>query len=489
VLPDPFTIVPRSDNSPEAVDFGAWLKANMQGDPAAHSPGAAPNFGESALPQAITFSSLLTSSSRAMLNPDEAYQHSYENTFLMLKDLGILMALEARKRMVALLSWEIEPEDQKDPVQRSIAKYLTQCVSRVKRFTTYRFNLQDALWTGRTAIQHRYAYEDVCGQQRIIPKPRCHDDYGWKPINGDKLVFRHDDADYRPGQYANQCGIRVMGQRVPERLRNRLEPTFDGQCIFLKPWERDTLIIHKHNIEDPDFHKAEWAGRVHGVGIRSQIYWEWWLKQEALAFLMQYLERSAGGTEIYTYPMNDDDALQAVQKCAKEKSANGKNVIFFPRPLGEDASMYDYNVVENGIAGMDTIKDLVDQYFGTRIKLVILGQPLTSEAHGTGLGSGVADAHLDTLQQIINFDARAQEETISDELVLPIQRYNIPETLRYRMKFKLKTDDDDAKARLESIQSAFQMGARISEKEVLNVIGLSLPKAGDRILNAQGMST
>lgn len=480
----PLSEIPIQPADPASA-VGKWLLSHFENvDPAGFSPGAAPGFGLQMVPQATTFNGILSSAANNYLNPDEAYQDSLDNTELMLKDLGIANALEARKRMVALLPVDVEPEDSTDPHQRAVAAFLLKCLNRIPLFTHYRYWLQDAIWTGRAGIQNRYAWVDVGKFRVCLPKPRHHDDNGWKPINGDKFLFRNDLADTERGQYADQCGIRVMRARLPERLQDRVEATTEGDAIFLKPWERDRIIIHKHDIQDADFNRPQWAGRLHGVGLRNHIYREWWMKQECLAFLLLYLERSAGGTEIYTYPDGDADALAKMKQAAKEKQRN--NVLFFPRPVGDDAALYDYNVVENGITGLDAIKDLIQGYFNPRMTQRILGQTLTTEAQATGLGSGVADAHLDTLQHIINFDARCQEETLTSQLLWPIQMWSLPETCGQKYRVRLQTDDDDAKARLESIQAAFSMGCRVAEAEVLQVAGLRTPKATDRILGGGG---
>ena len=129
---------------------------------------------------------------------------------------------------------------------------------------------------------------------------------------------------------------------------------------------------------------------MHGIGIRSKIYWEWFLKQEAFAFLMQYLERSAGGIEVWTYPMGDPKALAATQAAAKEKMANGRNIVFFPKPMGDDSESYKFEVIEPGAMGLDIMQNIIENYFGGRLKRYILGQELSTEAKATGMGSGVA---------------------------------------------------------------------------------------------------
>jgi len=488
--PNDFAVMlnPQSKN---AENVGKWIHEHMEArtDPSSKTPGAPPLYGQDAVPHLLTFQSIVGSFSRAYVNPDEAMRDSIENAHLMEKDVGLLESVECRQRLTALLDWEIKPEDEKCQYQVSLAQELQRIISRIRNFTKYRMWLMKAIWSGRSGIQHKYGYTRVNGAMRMMPTPLHRDHNGWMPINGDKLVFRYEDGwmDSDEGAYPHQMGIRVGTNPGKGKLRihrdYKLEPVSDGLALFLKPYERDTFCVHKHFIEDADFHHSYFAGSVHGIGIRSKIYWEWFLKQEAFAFLMQYLERSAGGIEVWTYPMGDPKALAATQAAAKEKMANGRNIVFFPKPMGDDSESYKFEVIEPGAMGLDIMQNIIENYFGGRLKRYILGQELSTEAKATGMGSGVAEAHMDTLSQIVQFDASNLEETLTHELVRYIQQLNFPETMGWHMRMSLKTKDDKTQERLEALNAAYQMGASIAESEVFKTLGLSAPTSGEKVLS------
>ncbi len=88
-----------------------------------------------------------------------------------------------------------------------------------------------------------------------------------------------------------------------------------------------------------------------------------------------------------------------------------------------------------------------------KMKRYILGQTLTSEAEATGLGSGVADAHLATFADIVAYDARNLEETLTEDFVLPIQRWNFPKSDRFYMRFVIDTESPDAEGKLKAIKA------------------------------------
>lgn len=481
-----------SKNSAEREKVASFVNNWIQRtkDPASDIPGAPPLFGQDVVPQAMTFASKIGSQAKTYLPSDEALEANPNDALLMRKDLGIMECLEIRQRMSALLDWSIVPEDSKSPAQKSVAAELTKIIKRVRRFTEYKRCLMDAIWIGRSAIQHTYGHGNIGGKMYCYPRAKHADATGWKHIHGDKIVFRYDDGEkLANGAFPDQMGIRVSSViQKDARIRGiqDLEYTNSGAAIFLSPAERQTIICHKHMIEDAEYQNPRKAGRIHGVGIRDRIYNEWFLKQEMLGFLMEYMERSAGGIEIYEYPSGDEAAKRSIMEAAKNRMAFGRNQIFFPKPLGMDAGVYDIRIVEPGFAGMDMLVNILDKYFGHRIKRYIIGQTLSTEADATGLGSSVADFQKDSLAQIVMYDSSNLEETLTHELVRPIHLANWPETESWQFELKLELESDNVKEKLDSYRTAWEMGLGIPEKDVAEAIGVSLDNPNEKMLkNAQ----
>lgn len=463
--------------------------------------GTPPNRGQFSVPHMITFQSLVGTLARVYRPSDEALRHSRQNARAMRNDIGIMECIEARQRAAALLDWQLVPEDTKSASQKAACTELTKLVSRIPRFTEYRRWLLEGCWFGKSAIQHRIRWGNIGGFMRLLPM-RMGDDPGWLPIHGDKLVFRYDDGRPENQSHPFQVGIRVgrsdklkendtLGGFKLETIEERgygVMTADTSLAYFLPPWQRELLSIHKHMIEDGDYFEPLDAGRINGVGIRDRIYWEWFQKQETLAFLMEYLERSAGGIEIWEYPAGNPDALAKVKTAAKERIANGRNVIFFPKPVGEDSGLFNMHVVEPGMGGIDILQAMLTDYFGARTKRYILGQTLTSEASATGLGSGLADLHLDTFMQIVKYDVSNLDETLTEELIKPLIRWNrdFKDMQNVHIRFESVIERPDMDKKLGAFFQAWQMGARIREADVLDMIGAETPTAEDKILPAPG---
>jgi phage gp29-like protein len=436
---------------------------------------APPNLGRQPMPHTLTFSSLIGTMSKAYKNPDEAVLHSLENARWMRNTCLIMECLEARQRGTALLNWHLEPEDKHDKAQVGLCERLTKIVQEIPDFTEYRRNLLEALWYGRYAIQHGYGFDWRTGKKRVLIK-------SWRPIHGDKLVFRYDDGT---GKFdPNQIGIRVGTQyNKNDALAGdrKLETTDQGLGYFLEPWERSLIAVHRHMIEDAPFESALHAGAIHGIGIRSRIYWTWFQMQNVLQMLMDFLQRSAQGIWIYFYPAGNAQAKADMEKAAKEQTDT--NILVMPRMPG-DPGMDAYGVdrVEVSPAGGEALMNVLNNYFGHSIKRYILGQTLTTEADATGLGSGVADLHLESFLQIVRYDSSKLEETITRETIEPLKNYNEPEFRNVLVRFKIDTEASDTDKKLEAVERVWNMGAKIKTEDVMGLIGFSIPTSGDDAL-------
>lgn len=474
------------ENKPDGLQFtGDANGANKlrRVDPAAMTTGASPNFGQPLLPHVMTFQGVVSSLANVYRPSDEALKDSAENARYMRNDLVVMECVEARQRATALLNWHVEPGDEKDGSQKAMAGTLTKIVASIPRFMQYRENLLHAVFFGRYGIANRWRWKNIAGGRRIAIDQ-------WRPVHGDKLVWRYQPDDHRWDE--DQVGVRVgigygagstIAGRWPVEKSNQVAATDQGLAYFLRTWERPLLSIHKHYIEDGEYEAPEYAGRIHGVGIRSRIYWTWYQKQETLAWLMEYLERSAGGFEVWFYPWGNDAAKQAVEKAARERLALGRNQILVPKFLDNDQFGQWYDRVEPSMAGAEALKAIIVEYFGHLLKRYILGQTLTSEASGTGLGSNLADVHLATFLQIIKYDATNLEETLTTDVLEPLIRFNFPWAVGIPFKIRVDTESENAHEKLEAYDKAFNMGLQLRAQDLYDLIGATKPGPDDQVLD------
>lgn len=450
----------------------------------------APNRGRYPVAHIDTFLNRYGSLASVYRDYDEALLDDRSNARYMRNDVGIRECLDSRQRSVALLNWHIEPEDATSVSQREFCSLLESVCRRISHFTEYRRNCQHAIWYGKYAIQHRWGVQIVGNSSVWMPTPRHQDDWGWKPINGDKLVFRQRQPDkpLEPGAYEGQVGIRVGSRFQAGDILNgrwKVEPTDYGLGYFLSPGERRLLLIHKHHIEDADYADGLRAGSIYGVGIRSVIYWEWYQKQQTVMFLMEFLERMSGGIQVWKYPQGNLQAHEEVKAAAESYNSGEQHILLVPVPTG-DVGQYGVEVIDPGFNGVETLRSLLTDYFGHRIKRYILGQVLSSESEATGLGSGVADLHMDTLMQILKSDATNLEETLTTDLLDSIIRVNVQKKVwtepGFRPRFVIETEQADVDKRLKAWSSLIDRGLKFRKSDLYELVGAAMPGPADDVL-------
>lgn len=452
-------------------------------DPAEGILGASPAFGQDWLPHIHTMGGRRGIVSSSYLNYDEATRDSRANAEKMRADCGVMECLEARQRATALLNWHIEPEDSKNPEQKAMAAALADIIGKTPRFTELRRVLLEALWYGRYATAMRYQPAMVKGQYRTTIRK-------WEPRNGDKIVFRYDDGSLNHDD--DQIGIRVNAAwhgardyRDPKtgELIRKIQPTEQGLVYWLSKWERRTVILHRHFCEDAPYHDPQMAGRINGVGIRDRIYWTWYAMVECLQRVVEYLDRAAFGIEVWPYQAGNPTSKTDTERAAKEAMGGGRTVILVPLPPDEMPERFMPQLIEPGLGGVESTIDVIKTYFGHKIKRYILGQTLSSEADSTGMGSGVADAHMATFADIVEYDARNLEETITTDFLRVLQISNFPKSWRTNFDFRIDTESPNVREKMEAYSQAYQMGLKIKASEVYDVIGASMPDMGDDVLS------
>ena len=437
------------------------LAPQEQGYPSPDAPmiAAMPaGLGKQAIPQFVTFGQLANYASRTYRwAHDEALKHSYENAKAMRRDPIVMSALRARQMSVAQLSWHIECLNPEDMRQAAAAKLIEDIIKRTPKFQQLKMGLLEGVFYGRYAAQLAYGWDFSDGQRRMVVKSH-------KPINGDKLIPR----------WSGQWGILVHAL-----YDGTWDITERGRAHFFTDYEREQVIVHEHEPEDADFFDSQLAGGIHGVGIRSRIYWFWYLKSQTMSFLMDYLERlGAGGITIYYYEHGNDASLAEVKACAEAQFKN--HTILMPRYRDNSTGGPGIDRIEPSNNGAQLLESLVTQYYEAQIRRYILGQDLTSEA-GPGGTDGVATLHGETYNRIIKYDAENLASTLTEDFVRVLQKYNVPHDIP-PLRFVFDVDKVNAGEMLEAANQFYQMGGSIGEDSLRTVIGLPRPKPGEAVL-------
>lgn len=398
---------------------------------------------------------------------DEALKRGMADSLAMRRDVFIYGCLDERYRAVTQLPWHIEPEEKRDKTQVANALKLERIAQRTPRLAGMFRNLEDAVWYGRYGSQIAMGPQTIAGEQ-------CWGVVDHRPVNGDKIQFGWDGT---PRVFVQSSVMEKLKAEGGEIVLTDKAPALKLD----KPKFRERFIIHKYECDDADYYEGEMAGGVHGVGIRSRIYWAWWMRDEMLSWAVNYMRKVGTlGLMIFPFPEGNDTAQSQAEQNAR--NVGNRAALTVPVPTNADPRTLSPFVISPGTAGIDALSTMISQYWERHIQRYIIGQTLSSQTEGSGLGgTGVAEMHKDTKYQIIRGDAQILGETLTADFIGPLQRRNLPgDNSYYRFVFDLA--DPQSKEKLEAGKTLVDMGLPVSKDDLYRYGGYSRPQDTDEVV-------
>ena len=433
-----------------------------------------------ALPQVVTFPALMNTAYKVYQSGrhDEALRKDPQFAHKMRNDALIMGILQERKLNAAIRKWHLEVQDERDPAQKAVKDGLTTVLKLTPEWHKLLYYLLEAIWYGRYGAQLSFVYrrlrlpypvgKRVEYRSSAVPTIAAH-----QPVDGDKINFKWDGTPtimVSGGAYGQMPGAEtVIGTQSRE--------------LLLKGGWRQKFIIHKHEVLDAPWHMPEAAGMIHGVGARSTIMWLNWLRHEWLSNIADWCDRVGMGVRVWYYQANSDPSYKAVLKASKEQTS--KTNILVPR-FQDSRNTESVEFVDTSTSGADLLLRL-QQHIEDIIERYLIGQTLSSGTEGSGLGgSGVAGMHADTKSNIAKFDCYNLGDTLSSDLVKPLQYLIYPELADVPVWFRFDVDEPDLTAVMGAVNQFVQMGGTVIEDDVRALIpNLRDPQPGDKTLGGQ----
>ncbi len=409
---------------------------------------------------------------------DEALKHDRENAVNMENDAFLQGLLQERFLPTSQSEWHLETDNPKDPIQKRTVDELTKEIEATPNIESLFWSALQGVWFGRAGVQLALDYASVSGVNRMV----CIDH---EPVNGDKINFQWNIGDGRP----TPCVMLYSGElgRFPESEIVRTEQS--PSLLLRRPEYRQRFVIHKHIQKDVDYWKPELAGAINGLGLRGQIYWNHYLLMEARSWLMDYFERIGMGVTLVRYALGDPASKAQAESVGQQQSRN--TIVIMGVPMGDEHQTAGIERIEVPTSGADFVLNLLEKQFEEPIERVVIGQSMSSGAdNDSGLGgTGRAEFAADTKHQLIKGDAKRLAGTLTTDFVKTLQYWNHRDTFPSRdnpkgfhIRFKFGVAPPDSEKDLDSANTAWSMGARVSEAQVLELAGLSAPAEGERVL-------
>jgi len=405
--------------------------------------------------------SFVTTADKMLRNSSLAYRLNPQYQQMMRADADIEGVLRSLQVTLASLEWQVTCTDEENEKGVEMAQRISDIFSAMPRRSDFVRAMHEAVWYGNSACNLVYDRDPRLGV-RIKE---------WYPFHPDTLAY-----DQR-GNLAMRVGAAYAASGVAS-----LNIGFDAQVHIFDDRERRSIILHRVFINAPDFNDPNSSESIYrGVGARDVCWFMWLAKQEILQDAITYAERYAMGIRVGYYPLGQDAGRNMMEQVLA--NLTNDNSVLLPQSGTE--RIYDIDIKEPNAGRAQVFMELVN-WFSGKIKEAILGQNLSSEAAATGLGSGVANLHADTLSRIIRYHADALADSMTNDFVKVVaDMLGADEETISCLRFEFAPERPDPKERLEAIEKFVSMGGRVSESEVRDLLGLSQPDEGEQVL---GMS-
>ena len=339
--------------------------------------------------------------------------------------------------------------------------------------------LLEGIFYGKYAVQTMIGPRKVAGNKwnSII----------WHvPVNGDKLRYKWDGTPgvaIYAGDRNNPYDERTKFLEINDHL---IESTMLGPALFLKtPFLRDRFVIHEFEGFDTDYlFEIDQGLAVHGLGLRSRLYWVWNLRVEILSWIIDALQRVGANGMLYGFymegnPQGESQTLIALQQLVKD------NVAVFPMVGGDPSKFKDMiQQIAPSPVGYDVMLNIL-QYLDGILRRAFQGQDLASESKPLGIGGGAAVLQGNVRDDYIDNDSYMLAETLTEQLVSVIMKYNIfvyegrpmwGSDLPFTCRLEFQLERENVEGAIAAATQLFQMGVDLDSEDLLKKAGLSPPK-------------
>lgn len=452
-------------------------------------PWGGPEIG-TAIPHVATFASILGQGWRAYQQSryDEALRAGREEALSMRRDAFLMGIFNERKYGTVSLKWHIDVDNERDPEQKAVKDGLTQIVRRIPRFQSLLWYLLEAVWYGRYGSQLVWHWKEMSlpapaaptmgipgmdpgGTSNSKSKRRAMTVQLHQPVNGDKIGHLYDGTPT----------ILVHSTEADKLPDSDTVWTDMGHALALRGTWRSRFIIHRHEAVDADFFDVDAAEAIHGLGVRSILYWVNYMRQEWLANVADWCQRTGLGVRLWYYQGGNKKSKEEVSQAASAQS--DKVNILIPRFGDRPQEGVEY--VDTASTGAELLLRL-QEHLEKQLERYIIGQSLSSSADGGGLGgTGVADFQASTKAKIIAFDARNLEDTLTEDLLEKIKYWTYPEHRDMPVRFVFEVDQPNPTEMMGAVSTYIGLGGEVRDDDVRSIIGLAAPEDGDKILKRQ----
>jgi phage gp29-like protein len=384
------------------------------------------------------------------------------------KDLHYLAVLSTRKETIAGLQIAVRPASGGAEDIRIADMVRDLLLGGTLNLASVLFDILDALGKGFSATEIIW---DTSGREwapaRMIWRDPRWFSFDW--VSGEQLLVRtlggeNLNQSLGAARGESHFELRGSGLRAP-----RSGDSWRGVQPMTSPLEPFKFVVH--------LSKAKSGLPIRG-GLARAAGWSYLFKNYVLKDWVTFAEvfgqplrlgkYGAGATE------SDKQALlTAVANIGTDAAA-----------IVPDSMLIEF--VQARQTGTSELYERFCEYLDRQVSKAVLGQTLTTEVPRNAGSKAAAQVHDAVRRDILAADARRLSETLTRDLVKPLVDLNSgPQSHYPRLDLLLPNDQDDREF-ADIIAEMADRGLRISQKTVLDRLGLPAASSDEEVLSAIG---
>ena len=379
------------------------------------------------------------------------------------KDLHYLAVLGTRKNAAAQLDFIVSAASSSSEDQRAAAMVREMLVDGPLQLDSVLFDILDAIGKGFSATEIMW---DTSGREWFPAELKWRDPrwFAFDWISGEEILVRT-----------------LKGEAIPvENNAKAARPThFGGGGLYTSmnpgigiqpmtaPLAPYKFVTH--------FAKAKAGLPIRG-GLARAAGWAYLFKNYVLKDWVTF-------TEVFGQPLR----VGKYHPGASEKDKQA--LLTAVSRIGTDAAaiMPESMIIEFTEAHQNGSSELYQsfcEYLDAQVSKAVLGQTLTTEMPRSGGSRAAAQVHEGVRRDILNADAKRLAATLARDLVRPIVELNMGPQKQYpRIELGLP-DDSNAKVFAEIVAMMTDRGLRVSQKTILDKLGIAEAGEGEAVLGA-----
>lgn len=379
------------------------------------------------------------------------------------KDLHYLAVLGTRKQAVSQLELEVEAVSSSAEDQRAADLVRELLIDGPVQLESALLDVLDAIGKGFSATEIIW---DTAGKEWIPARLKWRDPrwfcFDW--ISGEEVLVRTLGGEREP---AKSGASRPRHLADEGRFATRAEQT--PQQPFTAALAPYKFIVH--------FAKAKAGLPIRG-GLARAAGWAYLFKNYVLKDWVTF-------TEIFGQPLR----VGKYHPGATEQDRH--TLLRAVANIGTDAAAIipesmQIEFTEARQGGSAELYQKFCEYLDAQVSKAVLGQTLTTEMTHSGGSRAAAEVHQAVRADILNADARRLAATLVRDLVRPIVDLNIGPLAKYpKVKLGLP-EQNDLKAFAEIVTMLADRGLRISQKTMLDRLGIAEAGEGEAVLGKAG---